>query len=172
MADNNKMDVRAVPPMPSTPKVSGNISDAVKSARPDILLESVVIAAPVMYSLLFEDIGGKELISIARNDTVNGQNVAYNPIKNLASLGLKYGPQNLVPVQGSSRTTFDNFSIKLEKKIPDTGTGPYGEIVYIENDTRDLIVNVYNLAEDERVEVQILSRGEILDDTIYSEGTI
>lgn len=159
--------VNPIPPMPSTNKVTGNIKDAVKSARPDILLESTVLAVPVMYSLLFEDIAGTELISIARNDTVNGQNVAYNPIKNLASLGLKYGPQTLVPVQGSSRTTFDNFSIKLEKKIPDYGTGPYGEVVYIEEDTRNLIVNVYNLAEDERVEVQILSRGDILDDTIY-----
>ena len=159
--------VSPIPPMPSTNKVVGNIKDAVKSARPDILLESTVLAVPVMYSLLFEDIAGTELISIARNDTVNGQNVAYNPIKNLASLGLKYGPQTLVPVQGSSRTTFDNFSIKLEKKIPDYGTGPYGEVVYIEEDTRNLIVNVYNLAEDERVEVQILSRGDILDDTIY-----
>jgi len=159
--------VNPIPPMPSTPRVAGKISDAVKSARPDILLESSVLAVPVMYSLLFEDIAGTELISIARNDTVNGQNVAYNPIKNLASLGLKYGPQTLVPVQGSSRTTFDNFSIKLEKKIPDSGTGPYGEVVYIEEDTRNLIVNVYNLAEDERVEVQILSRGDILDDTIY-----
>jgi hypothetical protein len=159
--------VSPIPPMPSTPRVTGKISDAVKAARPDILLESSVLAVPVMYSLLFEDIAGTELISIARNDTVNGQNVEYSPIKNLASLGLKYGPQTLVPVQGSSRTTFDNFSIKLEKKIPDAGTGPYGEVVYIEEDTRNLIVNVYNLAEDERVEVQILSRGDILDDTIY-----
>lgn len=162
--------VNPIPPMPQVSKVNTNSAESVKAARPDILLESNVIATPVMYSLLFEDIGGKELISIARNDTVNGQNVAYNPIKNLSSLGLKYGPQTLVPVQGSSRTIFDNFSIKLDKKIPDSGTGPFGEIVYIEEATRDLIVNVINLAEDERVEVQILSRGDILDDTIYTEG--
>lgn len=162
--------VDATPAMSSQSGVVSNANEAVKSARPDILLESTVVAAPVMYSLLFEDIAGKELINIARNDTVNGQKVAYNPIKNLSSLGLKYGPQTLVPVQGSSRTFFDNFPIKLERKIPDLGTGPYGEVVYIEENTRDLIVNVINLADDELVEVQILSRGEILDDTIYTEG--
>jgi hypothetical protein len=162
--------VDATPAMSSQNSVTSNPQDAVKAARPDILLESTVVSAPVMYSLLFEDIAGKELINIARNDTVNGQRVAYNPIKNLSSLGLKYGPQTLVPVQGSSRTFFDNFPIKLEKKIPDVGTGPFGEVVYIEEETRDLIVNVINLANDELVEVQILSRGDILDDTIYTEG--
>ena len=144
--------------------------NAIKSARPDIILESTIISEPAMYSLIFEDIAGKELISIARNDTVNGQKVAYNPIKNLQSLGTKYGPQNLIPVQGSSRTYFDNFPIKLEKKIPDVGTGPFGEVVYLDDATRDLVINVINLAADELVEVQILSRGDILDDTIYTEG--
>lgn len=164
--------VNAVPAVSMQDGVTKQPQDAIKAARPDIIIESNIISEPAMYSLLFEDIGGKELINIARNDTVNGQKVAYNPIKNLTSLGLKYGPQNLVPVQGSSRTYFDNFPIKLERKIPDVGTGPYGEVVYIEEGTRDLIVNVFNLAADELVEVQILTRGEILDDTIYTEGTI
>lgn len=162
--------VDATPAASLTTSIPKSPQEAVKSARPDILLESTIVSAPTMYSLLFEDIAGKELINIARSDTVNGQRVAYNPIKNLSSLGLKYGPQTLVPVQGSSRTFFDNFPIKLERKIPDVGTGPYGEVVYIEEDTRDLIINVINLADDELVEVQILSRGEILDDTIYTEG--
>jgi hypothetical protein len=163
--------VDATPAISVQNNIVNTPQDAVKAARPDILLESSVLSTPVMYSLLFEDIAGKELINIARSDTVNGQKVAYNPIKNLSSLGLKYGPQTLVPVQGSSRTFFDNFPIKLEKKIPDSGTGPFGEVVYIEENTRDLIVNVINLAGDELVEVQILSRGEILDDTIYTEGS-
>ncbi len=162
--------VDATPATSILSNVSKDPESAIRSARPDIILESTIISEPAMYSLIFEDIGGKELISIARNDTVNGQRVAYNPIKNLASLGTKYGPQTLIPVQGSSRTYFDNFPIKLEKKIPDVGTGPTGEVVYLDEATRDLVVNVINLAADELVEVQILSRGDILDDTIYIEG--
>lgn len=142
-----------------------------KAARPDILQESTVLAEEVVYSLIFEDIASKELINIARNDTVNGQKVAYNPIKNLASLGVKYGPQTLVPISGTSRTYFDNYPIKLEQKIPDVGTGPFGEVVYIDPDTKDLIINVFNLLDDEFVEVEILSRGDILNDTIYTEGS-
>jgi len=51
--------------------------------------------------------------------------------------------------------------------VPDVGTGPNGEIVYIESDTGNVIINVINLANDEQVEVQMLNAGDILNDTIY-----
>lgn len=149
---------------------ASRISD-IKVATPDIILENTISASPVQ-ALFLENISSKELISIVRNDVVNGKAVAYNPIKNLASLGIKYGPKTLVPLQGSSDTYFNNFPIKLERKVPEVGTGPFGEIVYIDYETNDLIVNVINLADDERVEVQIMKRGQILDDTIYTEGNI
>lgn len=147
------------------------INNAVKTATPDIILENTVVV-PAIGALFLENIASKELISIVRNDAVNGKSVAYSPIKNLASLGIKYGPKTLVPLQGSSDTYFANFPIKLEQKVPEVGTGPFGEIVYIESSTNDLIVNVINLADDERVEVQIMRRGETLDDTIYTEGNV
>jgi hypothetical protein len=76
---------------------------------------------------------------------------------------------NLVALQSPSNVIFNNFSIKLSEKTPDSGTGPYGEIVYIEQDTKNLIVNVFNLADDEQVEVEVMSSGSIEDDTIYIE---
>ena len=151
--------------------ISAFSTNTVKSATPDLVLKNTVGAIPVQ-SLFLENIAGKELISIVRNDVVNGKAVSYSPIKNLASLGIKYGPKTLVPLQGSSDTYFDNFPIKLERKVPEVGTGPFGEIVYIDYETNDLIVNVINLADDERVEVQIMKRGQVLDDTIYTEGNV
>lgn len=148
-----------------------SITNAVKTATPDIILENTVVA-PAVGALFLENIASKELISIVRNDAINGRSVAYSPIKNLSSLGIKYGPKTLVPLQGSSDTYFANFPIKLEQRVPEEGTGPFGEIVYIDPNTNDLIVNVVNLADDERVEVQIMRRGETLDDTIYTEGNV
>lgn len=164
-------------PTPSTFRVAAPtsvgsvVSSGIKAATPEIILENTVESAQVQ-ALFLENIASKELISIVRNDTVNGKSVAYSPIKNLASLGIKYGPKTLVPLQGSSDTYFANFPIKLEQKVPEVGTGPFGEIVYIESSTNDLIVNVISLADDERVEVQIMRRGETLDDTIYTEGNV
>lgn len=145
--------------------------NGIKAAGPQLIIDNGIVSEEAQYVLTFEDISSKELINIARNDTVNGQKVAYNPIKNLASLGVKYGPDTLVPVSGTSKTYFDNFPIKLERKIPDIGTGPLGEVVYIDPVTKDLIVNVFNLLDDEFVEVEILSRGDVLNDTIYTEGS-
>ena len=157
--------VNSVPNTPQSDRTS--TSKLSQIADPDIIIFEENLPIEGMADLLFEDIGGQEIINIARNDIVNGQEVAYRPIKNLSKIALKYNSQNLSPVQDSSKSFFNNFPIKLENHIPDSGSGPNGEIVYIETDG-SLVVNVVGLAPDERIEVQILARGAVLDDTIYT----
>jgi hypothetical protein len=160
----------AISPTPNLPSSTNNSSsnNSIKIATPDlILLDSESLNVDLMADLIFEDIGGQELISISRNDIVNGQQVAYQPIKNLSSLSFKYNPNTLVALQDPSNTFFNNFSIKLEDKIPVSGNGPADTAVYVDNNTGDLVIELVNIAEDEQVEVQILSSGDILDDTIY-----
>lgn len=153
--------------VPNTPQPNKSSSSRLSQiADPDIIIFEESLPIGGMADLIFEDIGGQEIINIARNDIVNGQEVAYRPIKNLSKIALKYNPQNLSPVQNSSKSFFDNFPVKLENHIPDSGSGPNGEIVYVDSDG-SLVVNVVGLAPDERVEVQILARGSVLDDTIY-----
>jgi hypothetical protein len=158
-----------VDPVPSVPKiVPSSSTSGVKIPTKDIILyndESTPIE--VMTDLIFEEIGGQEIINIARNDIINGQNVIYQPIKNLTSLYLQYNPQNILGLQNTSNEYFKKFPIKLEDKIPTEGTGPFGEIVYIDTDTGNIIINVINLADDEQVEVEILNGGSIFNDTIY-----
>jgi hypothetical protein len=158
--------VSSTPNTPSsTPSTS---SSGVKIPTTDIILyndESTPIE--VMSDLIFEDIGGQEIINIARNDLVNGQKVIYQPIKNLTSLAFQYNPQNILGLQDTADSYFNKFSIKLENTIPDVGTGPNGETVYIDPDSGDLVINVINLNNDEQVEVQVLNGGTIFNDTIY-----
>lgn len=147
---------------------ASNSSSGVKVATPDLFIfKDEVVPIDTMTDLIFEDIGGHELITISRNDIVSGQNILYQPIKNLSSLYLQYNPQNIISLQDTSDSYFKNYSIKFEKSIPDTGTGPNNEIVYIEPDTGDLIINVTNLESDEQVDVQILSGWEKFNDTQY-----
>lgn len=154
---------------PEAPRpTAGNESPSIKIATPDLVLfDNASVPIEVMSDLIFENIGGQELINISRNDMVNGQDVVYQPIKNLTSLYLQYNPQNVLALQNTSATYFKNFPIKLENKIPNVGTGPNGEIVYLEQDTGNIIINVINLEKDEIVEIQILNSGSILDGTIY-----
>lgn len=159
----------AVDATASTPAAQASTSNSgVKVATPDLFIfKDEVVPIDVMTDLIFEDIGGHELITISRNDIVSGQNIMYHPIKNLSSLYLQYNPQNIVSLQDTSDSYFKNYSIKFENSIPDSGTGPNGEIVYIDPDTGDLVINVTNLDSDEEVDIQILNGWKKFDNTNY-----
>lgn len=162
--------VEPTPNSPSkySPQISDNSSSQIKPATPDLVLfKDEAMPIELMADLIFEDIGGREIINIARNDMLNGIDLLYTPIKNLTSLYLQYNPQNVLALQKTAENYFKNFPIKLSSKIPEVGTGPNGEIVYIDPDTGDIVVNVINMATDEQVEIQILNAGDILNGTIY-----
>ena len=143
---------------PQTPK-----TPPVKTASIDtVLFDDETMPIDIMSDLIFEDIGGQELINIARNDIVNGQTISYQPIKNLSSLQQQYNPNNILSLQQTSDKYFANFSIKLDERIPTQGSGPNGEYVYLEEGTGDLIIEVVNMPSSEQVDVEIT-----LDGTIY-----
>lgn len=152
---------------PNRPRPWQNRPRSVKAATPDIIeFKDDEIDEEEMLDLVFETIGGREILSVVRSDIINGQSVTYSPIKNLSELSVKYDSKNILPLQNASNVYFYNFPINLENCVPSVGTGPNGEVLYIDS-SGSLIIDVINLKEDESVEVQILTTGEILDDTIY-----
>ena len=116
---------------------------------------------------------GQELISIARHDTINGQSIIYRPIKNVSTIALKYSPQNLLSLQNPSNAYFNNFPIKLEDRVPEIEdlreflNNDFANIVMLDAETGDLIVYVVDMDDDERLEIQVLSAGDISGDIIY-----
>lgn len=142
--------------------------DSVKIATPDLkVFSDELIPIEIMTDLIFEDIGGTELINISRNDLINGQNTLYQPIKNISSIFFQYNPNNILGLQDTSDTIFKNFPIKFSNKVPNFGTGPNGEIVYIEEGTGNLIINLVNMEKNEQVDVEILTTGTVFNGTIY-----
>lgn len=160
--------VSATPNVPESNKIS-SATAAVKIARPDIMLVSNdSLPVELMSDLIFEDIGGQEIINIIRNDMVNGQDVIYKPIKNLSDINSQYNSNNIINLENTSDSYFKNFPIKLETHIPTQGidlatTVP---VVYLDPANGNLVINVVNMANDEQVEVQIITRGSLLNDTI------
>ena len=135
---------------------------------------AVLVATPALIALSnaaldIDIIGGKELINIARNDLINGQDVIYTPIKNLRDLYLQYNANNIIRLENAADTYFKNFPIRLENKLPYTSAGIMEDVAYMDS-FGNLVINVSNLEPDEQVKVQILNSGEILDGTIY-QGT-
>jgi hypothetical protein len=143
---------------------------SIKPATPELIaLSNAPLDIDIMADMIFENIGGQELINISRNDIVNGQDVIYSPIKNLKDVYIQYNPNNIIKLESTADTYFKNFPIRLESKLPTFGTGPNGEIVYLDPATGDLVINVSSLDPDEQVDVQILNSGETLNGTIYGE---
>lgn len=159
--------------------------NSVKIATPDLILfNDEVMSIEIMTDLIFEDIGGYELATISRHDLVNGQKVLYAPIKNLTDLYLQYNPNNVLRLQ-SSDSYFKSLSLSIFDHLPVCGTGydlvekagepdktkwtrvPNCKSVYIDPLTGDLVINLVNVKENEQVEIQVLSSGEIFNDTIY-----
>ena len=170
MAENSQVNS-----LPQIPSLTARKEQPVKVATPDIILfDQEGIEVEIMADLLFEDIGGQELISIARNDIVNGQDVTNQPIKNINTIGLQYNSQNILPLPQNSASFFNNFPIKFENYLPniqiDAPEDPLNpnknKIVYLE-DSGNLVVELINLNPGYQVEIQILNSEDRLSDTIY-----
>jgi hypothetical protein len=115
--------------------------------------------------VLFQDFGGQELLTVARNDTVNGQNISYQPFKDLGIIRDQYTPNSLLSIQETSDRFFANFLIRLNEKIPGVGNGPDGATVYLEDEgeTGSIVIEFINIESNEQVEIQILNAGIIED---------
>jgi hypothetical protein len=177
-----------IPQTPVTPK------RATKPATPDIVLfneESLPIDA--MSGLIFEKIGGQEIINMTRHDTVDGRNVTYQIISNNSKISDTYNPNNMISISGTLSQYFANFGIRLDTHIPESGTGPREDPedpnsrrAYVYVDTQNpatgfldtgmeinknsLVIDVVNMKANEQVEVQILNDGTYLNDIIkYTE---
>ena len=154
------------PATPSTviPVVQAPPAPPVKTAPIDtVLFNDDEVPIEVMSDLIFEDIGGHELINIARNDIINGQDISYQPIKNLTSIQQQYNPNNILSVQSTSDKYFSNFAIKLENKTPNVGNGPFGSNVYLDPLTGNMVVDAINLESDEQIEIEITLSGTIYE---------
>jgi len=144
------------PPPPTTVKI--------KTATPEnILWDPTIMPVEILTDLIFEDIGGQELLSLIRHDTISGDSVSNQLIKNLTFLNQEYSSKNILGLQNTSDKYFSNFSIKLDSKIPVNGSGPSGSNIYVDSTTQDIVIDLVNMEIDERLEVQISIGG-----TIYS----
>jgi hypothetical protein len=157
--------VSAVPQTPSSTSVTNTAPpNPTKTAPIDtILFDDQSISPEIMADLVFEDIGGHELLSISRNDIINGQQVSYSPIKNLGIVQQRYNPNNILGLQFTSDKYFANFAIKFDEKVPLQGSGVNGLNVYIEEATGDLIIETINMNSDEQIEVQVAINGTIYE---------
>jgi hypothetical protein len=172
-----------VAPFPIVPPINFyKRSGPVQIPTPDLVITGEA-PEPIdgMIDLVFEKIGGHELISISRSENVNGQNISYQPIKNMGELSKEYDTKKIIPLPNSSAFYDNSFAIKIESKIPEKGLGFTGVdnddslniyVSYtpgVEASKPKLIIEAANLAENERIQVEIIKSSDVFSDTDYHD---
>ena len=152
------------PPAPKPPDPwirTSSYVEGVKQADPDIVIfDEEPLSPELLIELEYEQISGVELINISRSDLINGQDVIYSPIKNLASIRRKYNPNNVIALPSTSSSTFAKYAIDLILRIgenPETGK-PYEPYF---NENGDLVIEIEDVREDELIEVEVDTNGTI-----------
>jgi hypothetical protein len=140
----------------SSGSTSSPVQSSVKAATPDLIqITEEGMAIEVMTDLLFEDIGGTEILNIARHDLINGIDVKYQQISNLAKIQSTFGGPSLISVQNPIEQTFNRFAIKRYQYIPETTQDPSNLNNHIYMDASgNLNIELDNLQDNMQVEIE------------------
>jgi hypothetical protein len=104
----------ATPPASTTQPTPETKKPVVKSATPEIILfDEDAIPIETITDLIFENIGGQEILSLTRHDVVSGDFIPSQLIKNISILNQSYASKNILGVHSTSDKYFANYSIKL-----------------------------------------------------------
>jgi hypothetical protein len=141
-------------PTPEPVKDPGR--DVIAFARNDLSPTGII-------NLLFESIGGVEISTIARRDTIEGQNPYYGLISNLSTIRKEYDATKLISRQKPNQSIFDRYAINLDSRIPGQlylSQKNLNNFFYIDNNG-DLVVELDNMIGDEEIQVEIAGSGTI-----------
>ena len=142
------------PPPPPPPPPGQKQTSQVKVANVNVINVNYA-ATPVeqMEKMFFQDVGGTEILSVTRHDTVGGEKVIYSEVDNLQDLKIQFNPLNIL-VSTNLNDLFSGYGIDIKEKVNDAG-----QTVQI-NASGDMVVEVVGVAEDEYVQIQVASRVE------------
>lgn len=128
--------------------------------------------ADIMADMLFEQIGAQELSGIlSPGDTsplLSDPGQSSYKVKNIADIMNAYSPQKIISLQDTDKQYFKAFPLVLSYYVPTYGSGPNNANIY-SAENGDIVIDVINMSDFLRVEVEIFTIEDVLDDTIYME---
>jgi hypothetical protein len=89
--------------------------EPVKIATPDLIfpLKESTVPIDTMTTLIFQDIGGEEILNVSRVDLIGEEQIENQPIKDLKELYADNNPNNILSVPDGSDPYFNSFQIKF-----------------------------------------------------------
>lgn len=146
----------STPPAPVIPPPAAT-TYAVKQPAPSLVTYNAeTLPQELIVDLLFEDVGGTELINVSRHDTINGQSVVYSLVSNLSILNRSFNPNNILAGQ-ISYSQFSQYSLDIASKLMGISLDSSG----------NLVIEFSSIGNDEYAEIELSSDG-----TIYRIGMV
>lgn len=163
--DKLQLAVQAVNPF--LPKsISEYAKDGIRIARPDIIVQDDALSSELMTDLIFEEIGGQELLASSRSDLINSPlNISYTPIKNQGLVNLQFEPSKILSVidRGSSMmSTLSLANYEPYEGSIDTVDGKYSVTL-----DGNLEIKFVNMSNSDKVEIQVYGFDDSYGATIY-----
>jgi len=142
---------------------------AIKLPSRDIVnIEPALPTLAEYEKFLFQDIGGTELISLVRHDTISGINVVYSVISDLTKVNIDFDPSLLLINQAKYQSIFNQYAINLTSKIP--------EAIFYEENQQDppnnLLTNSYFDGENLIIEFEGVRYTEVIEVEVETDGRI
>jgi len=141
------------------------MADPVKLPGRDVVVfNKVDTSLENITALLFEEIGSLELLTIARRDTIEGQNAYYSIISNLSAIKSRFNPTSIIKGQRPNQSLFDTFVIDINSRIPSDAYLDNNNLAnfYYIDDNGNLVIELENMNADEIIEVEIATDGTII----------
>lgn len=149
---------------------TGNASTTIKLATDNLLaFTPEIIDAESTANMLFQSIGGVEILEYSRSDMVydiDNQALAYQPLSDLSMLQNKYSPKSLSGLQDAIGDSLNAYPIDISKYVPLVPTRSF--YVYMEDtisspNLDNLIIEVINITDktQETVQVEVMNSSEI-----------
>lgn len=138
--------------------------------RDVVTFESEIADQGEIEQYLLNDIGGMELINLVRNDSVFGVKENYTVISDLLESQVSFDPSFLLSSRMRGQSDFDRYGIKLSTRIPDDNYYEENDVKaeynigtnsYYDADTKQLIIELENMKQNEFVEIEFLTAGII-----------
>jgi len=141
----------AAPPPPPPPPGQKQTSQVKISAVNVINRNYDATSVEQMERLYFQNVGGTEILSVARHDTVGGEEVVFNNVDNIFELRSQFNPLNIL-MTTNINSLFSEYGVDIGTKI-----GALDE-TFSMNADGGIDIQVFNINRDEYLQVQVAKR--------------
>ena len=144
------------PPPPPPPPPGQYRTSSVKVPEINIInFQADEVPSKQIEKMYFQDVGGTEILSVARHNTVGGEEVVYSHVDNLADIKAQFNPLNVL-MSTNMEELFNKYAIDIHQKMPESLET---SISTVESETEPGVWNieilVENVTTDEYIQIQI-----------------